>query len=317
MSAPDDDDAGALRTTMRSRRSIAKGRRGRSGHGSTAMLSASIMLSSPPMPIRPWRCWQSQSRRTATARCLPLLSATWPSCTPTIGSCRDAGTPGRVGTLLGSDAGRDAPLCVSYWMNRLQNLPTTQDVFVTLNPQAGAAPGVCTEHRDLSAPAVRRARRSRRSADCGRCKGTQHTGTAGPTSVQGSTRMDCRSGLAVAEALGGVRRPWTRCRRIRSAYSSVRRTASTSHASRSRMTASSLYVGHVTHRRHDRGAMICAIAATGCWSISMICRNSPARLTAVLPQPLEHIQLAGPRLWRRLRPGTTGLCRSPTSRRRD
>ena len=32
------------------------------------------------------------------------------------------------------DVGADQPVCVTYWMNRLQNLPTQQPVLVTLNP---------------------------------------------------------------------------------------------------------------------------------------------------------------------------------------
>lgn len=97
-------------------------------------------------------------------------------------------------------------VCVTYWMNRLQNLPRTPEFFVTLNPPLKPI-GVMREENyahpifDLGALAAQKRLWSLQGQDnvwfCG-----AHFGA-------GFHEDGLQSGLAVAEALGGVRRPWT------------------------------------------------------------------------------------------------------------
>lgn len=104
-------------------------------------------------------------------------------------------------------AGTGAPY-LSYWMNRLQSLPGETQYFVTLNPPRPPASGTIlhTEHyaHPLFNGATQVAQRllwtlqgRRRSWFCGSWFGA------------GFHEDGLQAGLAVAEALGGVRRPWT------------------------------------------------------------------------------------------------------------
>jgi predicted NAD/FAD-binding protein len=104
-------------------------------------------------------------------------------------------------------SGRDVDdVCVTYWMNRLQNLPGPTPYFVTLNPTLDPA-GVLREETythpifDLGALAAQKRLWSLQGQDniwfCG-----AHFGA-------GFHEDGLQAGLAVAEALGGVRRPWT------------------------------------------------------------------------------------------------------------
>ena len=53
-----------------------------------------------------------------------------------------------------SDLGDDAAVCVSYWLNRLQDLPTdAPDIFVTLNPVTRPDPACVTRRLSLAHPA--------------------------------------------------------------------------------------------------------------------------------------------------------------------
>jgi predicted NAD/FAD-binding protein len=104
--------------------------------------------------------------------------------------------------------GTDRALCVTYWMNSLQNLPTATDVFVTLNPMHDIHPkamdtAIYYAHPVFSAEAVD-AQRS-----LWRLQGIQRTWFCGSYFGHGFHEDGLQSGLAVAEQLGGVRRPWT------------------------------------------------------------------------------------------------------------
>ncbi len=101
--------------------------------------------------------------------------------------------------------GASAPVSVTYWMNKLQTLPTRQNWFVTLNPPVQPADGLLRqiyEHPvfDLAALRAGRALWSLQGADrlwfCGAYFGA------------GFHEDGLQAGLAVAEELGGVRRPW-------------------------------------------------------------------------------------------------------------
>lgn len=104
---------------------------------------------------------------------------------------------------IGSEKG----LCVSYWMNKLQGLPG-QDLFVTLNPPQPPRPDALLrsevyEHPVFDAAALRA------QASLWDLQGQGGVWFCGAHFGSGFHEDGLQSGLAVAEQLGGVRRPWT------------------------------------------------------------------------------------------------------------
>ncbi len=108
---------------------------------------------------------------------------------------------------LGGRGDTDPPT-VSYWMNRLQRLPSGLDLFVTLNPPRPPRPGMLLRTERYDHPvfdlAALRAQR-----DLWSLQGARRTWFCGAHFGAGFHEDGLQSGLAVAEALGGVRRPWT------------------------------------------------------------------------------------------------------------
>lgn len=94
---------------------------------------------------------------------------------------------------------------VTYWMNALQQLPTTQNLFVTLNPQVKPRQVLHEEHYDhpIFDAAAMKAQRSLWSL-----QGCDRIWFCGSYFGAGFHEDGLQSGLAVAEVLGGVRRPW-------------------------------------------------------------------------------------------------------------
>lgn len=102
---------------------------------------------------------------------------------------------------------RDRAVCVTYWMNRLQPLATTEDHFVTLNPLRDIAERDVLARFDYThpifdGPAMAAQRR------LWSLQGRRRTWFAGSYFGFGFHEDGIQSGLAVAEALGGARRPW-------------------------------------------------------------------------------------------------------------
>ena len=108
---------------------------------------------------------------------------------------------------IGARDGADAGVTVSYWMNRLQNLRTEKPLIVTLNPQRPPHAGTIYhsevyEHPLLDTEALNAQRRlwSLQGVNC--------TWFCGAYFGAGFHEDGLQAGLAVAEQLGGVRRPW-------------------------------------------------------------------------------------------------------------
>lgn len=98
-------------------------------------------------------------------------------------------------------------LCVTYWMNKLQELPADTPLFVTLNPIRDPAPGTLLhsevyEHPLFDAAAMRAQRQ------LWDLQGQGNTWWAGAYFGAGFHEDGLQAGLAAAESLGGVRRPW-------------------------------------------------------------------------------------------------------------
>lgn len=103
--------------------------------------------------------------------------------------------------------GADEGLCVTYWMNRLQGLPG-QNLFVTLNPPRPPRADTLLKselyEHPIFDPAAVSAQRELWSL-----QGQGGVWFCGAHFGAGFHEDSLQAGLAVAEQLGGVRRPWT------------------------------------------------------------------------------------------------------------
>jgi predicted NAD/FAD-binding protein len=99
-------------------------------------------------------------------------------------------------------------LCVTYWMNRLQPLATDRQFFVTLNPRDLPEPGKLLHTETYTHPLFdSRAMQAQRQL--WQLQGERNTWYCGAYFGSGFHEDGLQSGLAVAEDLGGARRPWT------------------------------------------------------------------------------------------------------------
>lgn len=102
--------------------------------------------------------------------------------------------------------GEQEPPSLTYWMNRLQGIPDATPRFVSLNParepQGAFWSGTYTHPRfDTAALSAQEQLWS--------LQGVRNTWFCGAYFGAGFHEDGLQAGLAVAEALGGVRRPWT------------------------------------------------------------------------------------------------------------
>jgi predicted NAD/FAD-binding protein len=99
------------------------------------------------------------------------------------------------------------PLCVTYWMNRLQNLDHRHPLFVTLNPTHDIDPARKIEsfhytHPLFDQPALDAQKQ------LWRLQGRRNTWFCGAYFGYGFHEDGLQAGLAAAEDLADVRRPW-------------------------------------------------------------------------------------------------------------
>lgn len=101
-----------------------------------------------------------------------------------------------------------SPLCVTYWMNRLQSLDTKTPLLVTLNPHVEIAAEKVLGNFDYSHPLF-----DGKALDAQQrlwqLQGRNNTWFCGAYFGSGFHEDGLQAGLAVAEQLGGVMRPWT------------------------------------------------------------------------------------------------------------
>ncbi len=107
-----------------------------------------------------------------------------------------------------ADRGRSGAPCVTYWMNRLQRITHETPLFLTLNPTREPRPDrlICTdsyEHPLFDAAAIRA------QDELWSLQGRRRTWFCGAYFGSGFHEDGLQAGLAVAEALGDVRRPWS------------------------------------------------------------------------------------------------------------
>ncbi len=102
----------------------------------------------------------------------------------------------------------DQQLCVTYWMNRLQKLDTDRPLFLTLNPNRELQPHLIHGIYDYTHPRFD-TRALQAQNDLWQLQGRNRTWFCGAYFGSGFHEDGLQSGLAVAEALGGNRRPWS------------------------------------------------------------------------------------------------------------
>jgi len=108
---------------------------------------------------------------------------------------------------LGSRNAAQEGVCVTYWMNRLQNIESEKPLFVTLNPPRPPRAGTLLhsevyDHPIFDAKTIAAQRR------LWLLQGKRNTWFCGAYFGAGFHEDGLQAGLAVAEQLGKVRRPW-------------------------------------------------------------------------------------------------------------
>jgi uncharacterized protein len=100
----------------------------------------------------------------------------------------------------------DGP-AVTYWMNRLQLLPTPQPLFVSLNAPRPPDPARVLRTETYAHPLLDTAAATAQRS-LWELQGVRRTWFCGAWFGAGFHEDGLQSGLSVAEQLGGVRRPW-------------------------------------------------------------------------------------------------------------
>ncbi|WP_424982632.1 NAD(P)/FAD-dependent oxidoreductase [Maritalea sp. S77] len=98
-------------------------------------------------------------------------------------------------------------LCVTYWMNELQHLETKTNLFVTLNPTRNIHPKAIIKSFDYMHP-VFDSNSIEAQKELWQLQGKNRTWFCGAYFGYGFHEDGIQSGLAVAEQLGGMNRPW-------------------------------------------------------------------------------------------------------------
>lgn len=108
---------------------------------------------------------------------------------------------------MSCSAGGNRQLAVTYWMNRLQGIADETPLFVTLNPHRQIKGGSIIERLHYRHPSFN-AKAMAAQEKLWTLQGRRNTWFCGAYFGAGFHEDGLQSGLAVAEALGGVRRPW-------------------------------------------------------------------------------------------------------------
>jgi uncharacterized protein len=97
---------------------------------------------------------------------------------------------------------------VTYWMNKLQNIESREQIFLTLNPRTMPRTDTILYETDYDHPLFDAAA-IRAQERIWSLQGVNNTWFCGAHFGAGFHEDGLQSGLAVAEQLGGARRPWT------------------------------------------------------------------------------------------------------------
>ena len=106
------------------------------------------------------------------------------------------------------DIAAGGKLCVTYWMNRLQGIESKEPLFVTLNP-ARLPRAETIQHTEIYMHPIFDLASNEAQKHLWSIQGQRRTWFCGAYFGAGFHEDGLQAGLAVAEVLGGVRRPWT------------------------------------------------------------------------------------------------------------
>jgi len=109
---------------------------------------------------------------------------------------------------IGGDENGQDNAYFTYWMNRLQKIPAGTPLFVTLNPPRHPRPGTFHHSESYDHPIFDTAAIAAQSR-LWQLQGVKRTWFCGAYFGSGFHEDGLQAGLAVAEELGGVRRPWS------------------------------------------------------------------------------------------------------------
>ncbi|MEO9166891.1 MAG: NAD/FAD-binding protein, partial [Aestuariivirga sp.] len=98
--------------------------------------------------------------------------------------------------------------CVTYWMNQLQNLNTRENYFVSLNAAREPDPSL-TELSFACRHPIFNSETLVAQKQLWQLQGQHNTWFCGAYFGAGFHEDGLQAGLAVAEQLGGLHRPWT------------------------------------------------------------------------------------------------------------
>jgi uncharacterized protein len=101
----------------------------------------------------------------------------------------------------------ESALCVSYWMNKLQGLDESLPLFVTLNPSREVNPDKVHQVFDYKHPLFDTKAMAAQQQLC-QLQGQNNTWFCGAYFGSGFHEDGLQAGLACAEQLSGLRRPW-------------------------------------------------------------------------------------------------------------
>lgn len=104
-------------------------------------------------------------------------------------------------------SGATEGFCVTYWMNRLQNIDSEKPLFVTLNPPQPPRSGTLL-HSEVYDHPIFDMKSMAAQRKLWLLQGKQNTWFCGSYFGAGFHEDGLQAGLAVAEELGNVRRPW-------------------------------------------------------------------------------------------------------------
>ncbi|MDO1580621.1 NAD(P)/FAD-dependent oxidoreductase [Rhizobium oryzicola] len=108
----------------------------------------------------------------------------------------------------GKRTGDDQPLCVTYWMNLLQNIDNRDPLFVTLNASREIRPEAIIRTFHYTHPLFDQSAMEAQK-QLWDLQGQNNTWFCGAHFGSGFHEDGLQAGLAVAEAATGARRPWT------------------------------------------------------------------------------------------------------------
>ncbi|KAL7548553.1 hypothetical protein ACHAWF_011841 [Thalassiosira exigua] len=111
---------------------------------------------------------------------------------------------------LEGENGRMRAVYVTYWINRLQNLTTNTEVFVSLNPHEAPRSELIYRRQVMAHPQFTRQTHEGRSEIRESFQGKDGLWFCGAYMCNGFHEDGCRSGFEVATAINGVALPWAK-----------------------------------------------------------------------------------------------------------